>query len=196
MHRPHQPTSRQKAVEEGLLEVWQAHLDGLPADDLVNLVLTEQCVKGKIRLDGVRTGIQSRRTSKTGMRTITEWRRPLWSAVEMDREPEALRWLVYYVLRQGPGLLADLWCEDLSIASAAESRVLADVQSKSLKLMLLEDQTRSKFMRYVRRPLVPSVPGCDNTYSEACEYYMDAMLIRDPDKMFFLEGTTKLLQRS
>ena len=178
MHRPHEPTLRQRAVEEAVLQNWQAHLDDLTADNLVNLVLTEQCVKGKIRLDGVRTGVESRRTSKTGMRTITEWKRPLWSAVEMDREPDALRWLVYYVLRKGPGLLADLWCQDLAIASATKSRVLADVHGKSLKLILLEDQTRHQFMRSVRRPLVPSIPGCDNTYNEACEYYMSTFHFR------------------
>lgn len=178
MHRSNDPTSRQKAVEEGVLGVWQNYLDSLPSDDLVNLVLTEQCVKGKIRLDGVRTGIESTRNSKTGLRKVIEWRRPLWSAVEMDREPDALRWLVNYLLRRGPKLLADLWCGDSATASTAESQVLADIRSKSLKLILLEDETRAELMRKVRRPIDPSVPGCDNAYSEACEYYMSTFHFR------------------
>ncbi|KAL8894227.1 MAG: hypothetical protein Q9192_004504 [Flavoplaca navasiana] len=178
MHRSNEPTSRQKAVEEGVLGVWQNYLESLPSDDLVNLVLTEQCVKGKIRLEGVRTGIESRRNSKTGLRTVIEWRRPLWSAVEMDREPDALRWLVNHLLRRGPKILADLWCEDPMVALEAESQVLASIRGKSLKLILLEDETRNELMRKVRRPIEPSVQGCDNAYSEACEYYMSTFHFR------------------
>ena len=178
MHRPHDPASRQKAVEEGVLGVWQNYLDSLPSDDLVNLVLTEQCVKGKVRRDGVQTGIESRRNSKTGLRTVTEWKRPLWSAVEMDREPDALRWLVIYLLRKGPKMLADLWCEDPATASATQSNILADIHSKSMNLVFLEDKTRNELMHKVHRPIEPSVPGCENAYSEACEYYMSTFHFR------------------
>ncbi|KAL8851771.1 MAG: hypothetical protein Q9221_003381 [Calogaya cf. arnoldii] len=178
IHVSKEPTSRQKGIEEGVLGVWGNYLDSLDSHDIVNLVLTEQCVKGKIRLDGVRTGVESKRTSRTGMRTVIEWRRPLWSAVEMDREPEALRWLVFFLLRKGPGILTGLWCENPTTASAAESQVLADICSKSLKLILLEDKTRNEFIRKTRRPIKPAVPGCDNAYNEACEYYMSTYHFR------------------
>ena len=178
MHRSNDPISRQKAVEEGVLGVWQSYLESLPSDDLVNLVLTERCVRGKIRLDGVRTGIGSRMNSKTGLRTAIDWRRSLWGAVKMDREPDALRWLVNYLLRRGPTILADLWCEDPMVALEAQSQVLAGIRGKSLKLILLEDETRNELMRKVRRPIQPSIQDCDNAYSEAWAYYTSTFHFR------------------
>lgn len=195
LHSYNKPTSRQKAVEQGVLGVWQNYLDSLPSDDLVNLVLTQQCVTGKIRLDGVRTSTESRRASLAGMRTVIEWRRPLWSAVEMDREHDALHWLVTFLLRRGPGLLADLWCEDLAIKSAAESHVLEDIRSKSLELILLEFETRGRLMRQFRRPIDPAVPDCDNAYREACEYYMSTFHCRKDLSAYQGSRQEVLLQR-
>ncbi|KAL8754201.1 MAG: hypothetical protein Q9199_004512 [Rusavskia elegans] len=195
IHRSNKPTSRQKAVEQAVLGVWQNYLDSLPSDDLVNLVLTEQCVTGKIRFDGTQTGIESSRSSLAGMRTVIEWRRPLWSAVEMDREPDALHWLVAFLLRSGPGLLANLWCEDLTTKRVAESHVLAEIRSKSLKLILLQNETRGQLMRKVRRPIDPAVPGCDNAYCEACEYYMSTFHFRKDLSAYQGSRQELLLQR-
>ncbi|KAL8731542.1 MAG: hypothetical protein Q9166_003388 [cf. Caloplaca sp. 2 TL-2023] len=175
------PTSPQQDAEKDLFLIWRHYLESLSSDDLINFVLTDHCVQGKIRSDGAQSVINGKR--------------PLWSSVHTEREIDAVQWLNSYLLRKGPRLLSDLWSADSSIATEAEVHVRRESRKRSAKLALLEHETHYGTVCRFNRPIEPVNVHCETTYDEALCYYMSTFYARKDPGDYRLPRVEILAQR-
>ena len=156
-----EPTPLEKAQEKALAHLWLLYAYALPLNDLLDFLVTVRCLSGKLRADVVKS-IEA----------------PYWLEPRSNYDRNPMRWLIGYLLRQGPAYINKLWSEDSNLEAAEIQRIGRFYNAKPLPLLRLEELTNVGLMQVDQRlKHAVNVSFTDQwcrTAREEAQAYMDA----------------------